>query len=306
MALKKRTEKKRSFSHEKWGYLFIMPFFLAFLVFFCIPLGSSIFYSFFEFYSMGIAEVGPNFTGLDNYISLLESDLPKYFMNTFIMWLGGFIPQLFIALVIASWFTDARQVIYGRKFFRMVIYMPGVIMASAWSMIFFTLFSQGGPINSLLKALGIIYEPVLFFNSVAGMRILICILLFIVNLGNSLILLIATIMGTDADIYCSALIDGCSHFQAFFRVVVPTLSPVISYIVITSMISGIQMFDLPQILTDGKGSPDRSTMTLIMYLNRHLLGNNYGMAGALSVYLFLVSGVLCYIIYRIFNKKEDT
>jgi multiple sugar transport system permease protein len=89
-------------------------------------------------------------------------------------------------------------------------------------------------------------------------------------------------------------------------VVVPTLSPVISYIVITSMISGIQMFDLPQILTDGKGSPDRSTMTLIMYLNRHLLGNNYGMAGALSVYLFLVSGVLCYIIYRIFNKKEDT
>ncbi|MBR1741686.1 MAG: sugar ABC transporter permease, partial [Lachnospiraceae bacterium] len=136
-------------------------------------------------------------------------------------------------------------------------------------------------------------------------RILLCFLLFLINLGNSVILLIATIMGLDADTYEAARIDGCSHRKAFFKVVVPALSPVISYIIITSLVSGIQMFDLPQILTDGQGSPNRSTMTLIMYLNRHLLGNNYGLAGALSVYLFLVCGILSFFIYRILNQKEE-
>ena len=106
------------------------------------------------------------------------------------------------------------------------------------------------------------------------------------------------------NVYESARIDGCSHSQAFFRVVVPMLSPVLAYIVITNMVAGIQMFDLPQILTDGQGSPNRSTMTLVMYLNRHLLGNNYGMAGALSVYLFIVSGILCLFVYRVLRRTD--
>ena len=54
------------------------------------------------------------------------------------------------------------------------------------------------------------------------------------------------------------------------------------------------MFDVPQILTNGQGSPDRTSMTLIMFLNNHLKSRNYGMAGALSVFLFIVSGILCF------------
>ena len=300
---KKRKRKQKG--HDKWGYLFISPFFLAFFVFFFIPLISTIFYSFYEYYTVGLMEVGPNFIGLDNFISLLQTDLPKYFLNTMILWLGGFLPQIAIALLLASWFTDARLVIHGEKFFRAVLYMPGMIMASAWAMMFFTLFSNSGPVNALLMDMKLIKEPVGFMSSVAGTRILLCFLMFLINLGNSVILLIATIMGLDADTYEAARIDGCSHRKAFFKVVVPALSPVISYIIITSLVSGIQMFDLPQILTDGQGSPNRSTMTLIMYLNRHLLGNNYGLAGALSVYLFLVCGILSFFIYRILNQKEE-
>ncbi len=65
---------------------------------------------------------------------------------------------------------------------------------------------------------------------------------------------------------------------------------------ITSMIGGLQMFDVPQILTNGKGGPDRTTTTMIMYLNNHLFSKNYGMAGAVSVVLFLVCGVLCVMV----------
>ena len=66
------------------------------------------------------------------------------------------------------------------------------------------------------------------------------------------------------------------------------------------------MFDVPQILTDGTGDPMRSSMTLIMYLNKHLYSKNFGMGGALSVFLFIITGVLSMIVYRFTTgKKED-
>ena len=65
------------------------------------------------------------------------------------------------------------------------------------------------------------------------------------------------------------------------------------------------MFDVPQILTNGQGNPDRTSMTLIMFLNNHLKSRNYGMAGALSVYLFIVSGILCFFVYRMTNGNND-
>ncbi len=64
------------------------------------------------------------------------------------------------------------------------------------------------------------------------------------------------------------------------------------------------MFDVPQILTNGQGNPDRTSMTLIMFLNSHLKSKNYGMAGALSVYLFIVSGILCMIVYKMTNDTS--
>ena len=73
---------------------------------------------------------------------------------------------------------------------------------------------------------------------------------------------------------------------------------------ITSLIGGLQMFDVPQILTNGDGVPNRTTMTLIMYLNKHLYSKNYGMGGALSVVLFIITGILSYIIFR-FNTSEQ-
>ena len=74
---------------------------------------------------------------------------------------------------------------------------------------------------------------------------------------------------------------------------------------ITSMIGGLQMFDVPQILTNGKGGPDRTSTTMIMYLNNHLFSKNYGMAGAVSVVLFLVCAVLCVVVYVSLTREDD-
>ena len=61
---------------------------------------------------------------------------------------------------------------------------------------------------------------------------------------------------------------------------------------------------VPQILTNGQGNPDRTSMTLIMFLNSHLKSKNYGMAGSLSVYLFIISGILCFFVYRMTNDND--
>ena len=75
---------------------------------------------------------------------------------------------------------------------------------------------------------------------------------------------------------------------------------------ITSLIGGLQMFDVPQILTNGTGEPMETTMTLIMFLNKQLFSKNYGMGGALSVLMFIITGILSLVVYAAFaRRKED-
>lgn len=261
-------------------------------------------YSFFEYYRSGIKEIGPNFIGLENYISLLQSDMVKYGENTLILWLIGFIPQIVIALILAAWFTDVRLKIRGKQFFKVVIYLPNLIMASAFALLFFTLFSTNGPINSILMSIGITKSPIDFMGTVLGTRSLIGLMNFLMWFGNTTIMLMAAIMGISMDVFEASDLDGCNSIQRFFYITLPMIRPILAYTLITSIIGGLQMFDVPQILTNGQGNPDRTSMTLIMFLNSHLKSKNYGMAGALSVYLFIISGILCFIVYRMTNDND--
>ena len=161
-------KKRKSVSYAKWGYIFILPFFVCFFIFSFIPLIDTIRYSFFEYYRSGIKEIGPKFIGLENYISLLKSDMLKYAGNTLILCVIGFVPQIVVALLLANWFTDIRLKIHGKQFFKVIIYLPNLIMASAFAMLFFAMFSTNGPINSILTSVGWIKEPIDFLGSVFG------------------------------------------------------------------------------------------------------------------------------------------
>ena len=263
-------KRKKGISYAKWGYIFILPFFIIYLIFSLVPLGDTVRYSFFEYYRSGIKEIGPNFVGLANYASLLKSDMIAYGKNTLILWIIGFIPQIVIALMLASWFTDIRLKIHKQQFFKVVIYLPNLIMASAFALLFFTLFSTSGPINSILMSIGVIKSPIDFMGSVWGTRSLIGLMNFLMWFGNTTIMLIAAIMGINTEIFEACDLDGCNSIQRFFYITLPMIRPILAYTLITSIIGGLQMFDVPQILTNGQGNPDRTSMTLIMFLNNHL------------------------------------
>lgn len=298
-------KKKKSVSYAKWGYIFILPFFITYIIFSLIPLLDTIRYSFFEYYRTGIKEVGPNFIGMKNYVSLLKSDMITYGKNTLIMWVIGFIPQIVFALLLANWFTDVRLKIRGKQFFKVVIYLPNLIMASAFAMLFFTLFSTNGPVNSIMLSAGFIKKPIDFLGSIFGTRSLIGFMNFLMWFGNTTIILMAAIMGVDPCLFEAARIDGANSRQIFGKITLPLIKPILAYTLITSLIGGIQMFDVPQILTNGNGNPDRTSMTVIMYLNKHLYSKNYGMAGALSVILFIVTAVLSIFVFNYITKDME-
>ena len=119
-------KKRKSVSYAKWGYIFILPFFITYLIFSLIPLVDTVRFSFFEYYRSGIKQIGPNFVGWTNYAELLKSDMITYGKNTLILWIIGFIPQIVVALILANWFTDARLKIHKLQFFKVVIYLPAV------------------------------------------------------------------------------------------------------------------------------------------------------------------------------------
>ena len=258
-------KKKKNIDYGKWGLLFILPFFIAYLIFSLIPLIDTVRYSFFEYYRSGIKVVGPNFVGMKNYISLLKSDMFLYGKNTLILWLIGFVPQIVVALVLACWFTDLRMKIHGKQFFKVVIYLPNLIMASAFALLFFTMFSTNGPVNSILLSLGVLKAPIDFLGSVLGTRGLIGFMNFMMWFGNTTIMLMAAVMGVSVEVYEAADLDGCNGIQRFFYITLPMIRPILAYTLITSIIGGLQMFDVPQILTNGQGNPDRTSMTLIMF-----------------------------------------
>ena len=291
--------------YNKWGYIFLIPFIVVYVIFQLIPLFSTIYNSFFENYMSGLTQVGPNFVGLQNYIKLVEGgDIWIYAKNTMILWIMCFVPQIFLSLLLGAWFSDVRLKLKGSRFFKTVIYLPNLIMASAFSMLFFTLFAESGPINSLLIQMGFITEPYKFLSNVGSTRGLIAFMNCLMWFGNTTILLMAGMMGIDTSLFEAAEVDGATSTQVFFRITLPLLRPILVYVLITSLIGGLQLFDVPQILTNGTGNPVRSTMTLIMFLNNHLYSKNYGMAGAVSVVLFIITGILSIVVFKLTGNDK--
>lgn len=310
----KRMKRRKSVSYAKWGYIFIAPFFIAYIIFTLVPQFLTIYNSFFETYRVGLRQIGPNFVGLENYRTLFTPDpdgtilILKYAANTGILWFMGAVPQFVIALVLAVIFTSYRLNIKGQGFFKTVIYMPNLIMAAAFSMLFYTLFSRVGPIQALLESWGVIDHTFDFFAIRISVRSMIALMNFLMWFGNTTIVLMAGIMGIDQSLFESATIDGANSLQVFFRITMPLLMPIFVYCLITAMIGGIQMFDVPQVLSKGDGVPNGTTRTLVMYLNGYLKTRNLGMSGAISVVMFIITGALGGIVYKMLSApyKDGT
>lgn len=307
----KKKNSNNSVSYAKWGYIFIIPFFVVYFIFTLYPQLLTFYNSLFENYMDGLTHVGPNFVGLGNFVKLFSKDatgsitILKYCGNTIILWILGAIPQFLIALLLALLFTSTRLNIKCQGLFKAVIYMPNLIMAAAFAMLLFGLFGNTGPINKIMvDSFGM--QPFDFLAHKVSVRGLIALMNFLMWFGNTTILLMAGIQGIDECLFESARIDGASSRRVFFDITLPLLKPILIYVAITSMIGGLQMYDVPQVLTNGHGMPDNTSSTMVMLLNKYLNpSRNYGMSGAISVLLFILTGILSIIVFKITSTNKD-
>ena len=281
------NKKRKMVSYAKYGYLFLIPFVLIFLVFQFYPLIRTFYYSVFKYKidNMTGSVIGPVYTGFTNFAKMLspESQMWPYLGNTMLIWIIGFIPQCICSLLLAIWFTDERLKLKGVKFFQTVTYMPNLVMAAAFGYMFQMFFSSSGPINLILEAMHLIpqNQPIMFKNSVMWTRIIIAFINFLMWFGNTSILLRSGIMGIDESVFESARLDGASSWKIFWKITMPLLTPIFVYFFITSMIGGIQLYDL----VNSK--------------------QNYGEAGALSVILFVITGILSFIVFKVMVPKNN-
>ena len=154
--------------------------------------------------------------------------------------------------------------------------------------------------------MGVIAEgnPYDFLGHTGSARTLVAFMNFLMWFGNTTILLMAGMLGIDTSLFEAAEVDGATSTQVFFKITLPLLRPILIYVIITSLIGGLQLFDVPQILTNGTGNPVRSSMTLIMYLNKRLYSKDYGMSGALSVILFIITAILSIAVFKLSGNDD--
>lgn len=303
-------KKKSSISYAKYGYIFSIPFVLAFLIFSLYP---TLYTAIIGFTNLkGVGKTDFSFLAFDklfaNYKSILTNQTFRTALgNTLKLWVCNFIPQMILALLLAAWFTNRRVKVPGEGAFKVLFYMPNIITAATVAILFNALFGYPmGPINDLLQKLGFIDEPVYFL---AYKGIAQGIVIFIQTwmwYGYTMIIMISGILGISPDIFEAADIDGASGIQVFFKITLPNIKTILLFTLVTSLIGGINMFDIPQLFVPNSG-PDNATMTTNVFIYRLAFsgGYLYNHASAASMLMWLLIVACSAVMFFAMRDKED-
>ena len=291
--------KKR---RAKWGLIFCLPFLITFLVFQLYPILYSLYLSFmFQENSRTFY-----FTGLDNYKDLIQDDVFwKSVANTWKIWLLNFIPQLVSSLLLAILLTQYK--IKGATFFRGVFYLPNLITAASIGVLFLALFDwQTGSVNNTMTELGILKEKVNWMSSPVFAQLIVSFIQWLMWFGYSSILLTAGIASISEDIIDASVVDGANAWNRLTRITLPLLKPTILYVLVTSLIGGMQIFDIPMTLTKGSGEPAKSLMTMVLYLyNMAFKYNDLPYGATISYGVFIIIIIFSVIFFKVLYGRED-
>jgi multiple sugar transport system permease protein len=306
-------KKRKGVSYEKYGYFFILPFFLVYFIFQLYPLLNTFYWSLFTYQKRNLKET-IEFSGLLNFQKILglipgeSANFLLYLKNTIVMWMGGFIPQILLSLLLAAWLTNEQVKIRGRGGIKILTYMPNIITAASVSVLFASLFAQYGPITMTLKKIGVLASDYNFFDHVGATRGLISFILFWMWYGNTTLILIAGMMGINPSLYEAAEIDGANGGQTFFKITLPLLKPILLYTLVTSAVGGLQMYDIPSLFnvsgSSMSGGPNDSTTTVTMYIMR-LYNSDVGRAAAVSVLLFIITLIVSICLFISMGDKDE-
>jgi len=278
-------------------YLFLLPFFLIYGIFFLYPVISSFILSFYRAIGLG----SRTFIGLDNYVALAGD--PRYrhaLVNTTLYMLASvFILSplaLIVAMSIRSFIVPSPNM---KSFYRIAFFLPNLTSFVVIALMFALIFNQDfGLLNQVLASLGLPKVGWLRETSFAlPSIILVAIWTF---LGINSLYFLAGLQAIPEEINEAAAIDGATRWQTFWRVTIPLLRPTILFVVVQAIIFSYQVFDLPFLLTGG--GPSDATLTVAMYL--YVMGFSQfslGYAAAIGYSLAMIAVVVSLVQFGLFR-----
>ena len=288
---------KKLVNYAKYGYIFSIPFVVTFCIFTLYPVIYTFVLGFTDLKGAGNTEwhwlpsVGKNLFA--NFIDVLTSKtFAKAFKNTWIIWIMNFIPQI-------------------TGLFKILFYMPNIITAATLAMLFNVMFQYPkGPINDTLGNIAAFFgksrEPYQYLLKEWPVKTIIAFIQFFQWYGHTMVNLTAGVIGISPEIFEAAEIDGANRVQTFFKVTIPCIRQIMLFVLVTSLIGGLNMFDIPQLLV-GPKTANGAALTTNMYIRNQAFDGSYlyNRAAAASVILFLIIVVLSSILFFIMRDKDE-
>lgn len=286
------------------AYLFILPFVIVFLIFSVYPVFRTLYLSFTNY--SGYGEITA--AGLDNYIRVFKD---KYFwrafFNTCRIWSVNIILQLGLAFLLTIVFSDMKYKMKGLSIFRAIWYLPNLISCASVAFLFKTLLDwKYGTFNQVLMTLHIISSPVDWLGNSSVAPYVVSVINAWMWFGNSFLMLMAGVQGINRDYFEAAAIDGAGRWKIFGKITLPLLKPILIYVAITSLIGGLQMFDMPHLISQGNEAIHGGVLnTMVMYLYKFGFEvYQVGYASAIAYVLFMIILVVSVLQFK-FMSKED-
>mgnify|MGYP002852778417 CR=1 FL=1 len=300
-------QKNKTISYAKYGYLFSLPFVIAYLIFHLYPTIYTAVLGFTD--CKGLGNTNWHFLKDDiwkNFRTILNNATFKTSLkNTVTLWIMNFIPQITLALLLTAWFTSKRNVIKGQGFFKVIFYMPNIITAATVAILFNVLFGYPkGPVNDILVSLGLRQEAFYFTNSATASRWIIAFIQFWMWYGYTMIILISGVLGINPEIYEAAEIDGANDWQTFWQITIPNLRTILTYTLITSMIGGLNMYDMSKMFNNG--NPNNSTLTTNVFIYNQAFAGSYmyNRAAAASMIMFVIIAICSIVVFYLMRDRK--
>ena len=299
---------KKKKDYNRWGYLFVLPFVIVFLVFSLYPVLRTLYLSLTSYKGYGDAV----WIGIDNYIRVFKD---RFFWrdlwNTVKIWGVNIILQIGLAFLLTIIFSDIKYKVKGLSVFRAVFYLPNLIAATSVAFLFKTLLDwKYGTFNQMLMTLGLTDQQINWMGTVSTAPWVISIIQTWMWFGNSFIVLMAAVQGINPDYFEAAAIDGAGRWTVFRKITLPLIRPILLYVLITSLIGGLQLFDLPFLMNGvapgTAGEPSGALQTAVMYLYKFgFETRQVGYASAIAYTLFFIILIVSIIQFKTIGKEEE-
>ncbi len=302
---KAKVSRRKYTNYEKkehqQGYLFLTPAIIILFIF----IGLSVLFVFYlSFHKVNLFTKQYTFVGFKNYQRVFTDEVARRGLQNTLMFSLVVVPvQTIMALVISSILNSK---IRGKYFFRTVYFLPTLTSSSALTMIFMFMFSVTGPINNVLIKMHLISQGINFLQEPDFALKVIMVMNIWSTIPMYTTMYLASLQDLPASMYEAADIDGAGPVKRFWYITVPYLKPITTYVLLTSIIGTLQMFDQAYIFSNGSGGPANSTLTVSLMIYKYAFGtqNAMGYAAAMAVVLAIVIMIISRLAEKANNEER--